>query len=79
MKKIEYTENFEQANRIIEGEKAVLSDGCRGLILQDLSATLSRYFELSSMPEMRLMPAEKGFEVSLEFSAAMIKKFNVLK
>ena len=43
MKKIEYTENFEQANRIIEGEKAVLSD------------------------------------VSLEFSAAMIKKFNVLK
>ena len=46
MKKIEYTENFEQANRIIEGEKAVLSDGCRGLILQDLSATLSRYFEL---------------------------------
>ena len=79
MKKIEYTENFEQANRIIEGEKAVLSDGCRGLILQDLSATLSRYFELSSVPEMRLMPAEKGFVVSLEFSAAMIKKFNVLK
>ena len=79
MKKIEYTENFEQANRIIEGEKAVLSDGCRGLILQDLSATLSRYFELSSVPEMRLMPAEKGFEVRLEFSAAMIKKFNVLK
>lgn len=79
MKKIEYTENFEQANRIIEGKKAVLSDGCRGLILQDLSATLSRYFELSSVPEMRLSPAEKGFEVSLEFSAAMIKKFNVLK
>lgn len=79
MKKIEYTENFEQANRIIEGEKAVFSDGCRGLILQDLSATLSRYFELSSVPEMRLSPAEKGFEVSLEFSAAMIKKFNVLK
>ncbi len=38
MKKIVYTENFEQANRIIEGEKSVLSDGCRGLILQDLSA-----------------------------------------
>ena len=79
MKKIEYTENFEQANRIIEGEKAVLSDGCRGLILQDLSATLSRYFALSSVPEMRLLLAEKCFEVSLEFSAAKIKKINVLK
>ncbi len=79
MKKIAFTENFEQANRIIEGEKSVLSDGCRGLILQDISATLSRYFELSEQPKMTLSPAEKGFNVSVEFSAALIKKFNVLK
>ena len=79
MKKIVYTDNFEQANKIIEGEKSVLSDGCRGLILQDLSATLSRYFELSEPPKMVLSPAEKGFDVTVEFSAALIKKFNVLK
>ena len=79
MKKIVYTENFEQANRIIEGEKSVLSDGCRGLILQDLSAALSRYFELSEQPEMTLTALEKGFGVTVKVSAALIKKFNVLK
>ena len=79
MKKIVYTDNFEQANRIIEGEKSVLSDGCRGLILQDLAAAISRYFELSEPPKMTLTALEKGFGVTVEFSAALIKKFNVLK
>ena len=57
MKKYILTENFEQANRIIESDKAVLSDGCKSLILQDFANTFSRYFELSEPPRMRLEPS----------------------
>lgn len=79
MKKYILTENFGQANRIIESDKAVLSDGCKSLILQDFANTFSRYFELSEPPRMRLEPSEKGYVVTVTFSADLIKKFNVLK
>lgn len=78
-KRAEVSENFKKANKIIESEKTVLSDGCKSLMLQDFAATFARYFELSSAPQMTFSPDGKGYSVSVSFSAALVKKFNVLK
>lgn len=79
MKKYERTENFEQANKMMEADKAALSEGCKSLVLQDAHHLFSRYFEIDGLPSLHVLPQGKGYEVTLTFTAAVIKKFNVLK
>lgn len=77
MKKI--GDNFARTNRVIQSDKAVMSDGCKALVLQDFAEIFGEYFELNGLPEMEIV-CEKGiYKVSVAFEADRVKKFNVLK
>ena len=73
------TEDFTRVNRVLQGDKSVMSDGCKALILQDFAEKFNEYFELIGLPRMELTCQNGVYTVRLAFDAERIKKFNVLK
>lgn len=64
---------------VIQSDKAVMSDGCKALIEQDLTRKCSEYFDLLGGVTMRVVCEKGRYRVAVEFEAERIKKFNVLK
>ena len=64
---------------VIQSDKAVMSDGCKALIEQDLTRKCSEYFDLLGGVTMRVVCENGRYRVAVEFEAERIKKFNVLK
>ena len=73
------TEDFTRVNRVLQGDKSVMSDGCKALILQDFAEKFNEYFDLIGLPRMELSCKNGTYTVKLAFEAERIKKFNVLK
>mgnify|MGYP006967367441 CR=1 FL=1 len=73
------TEDFTRVNRVLQGDKSVMSDGCKALILQDFAEKFNEYFDLTGLPRMELSCQNGTYFVELKFEAERIKKFNVLK
>ena len=78
-KKTKIGEQFLRIGQIIQSDKAVMSDGCQALVLQDFSTLLNEYFELSSPVGMEISCQNGVYHVKIQFDADRVKKFNVLK
>ena len=73
------TEDFTRVNRVLQGDKSVMSDGCKALILQDFAEKFNEYFDLIGLPRMELSCKNGVYSVKIAFEAERIRKFNVLK
>jgi hypothetical protein len=71
--------DYERVKKVIQTDKAVVSDGCKALVVKDVAAKLNEYFELKSMPEMEVVYENGIYRVELKFDALRVKKFNVLR
>lgn len=78
-KKIKIGEQFLRIGQVIQSDKAVISDSCKSLVLQDFTTLLSEYFEISSPLEMDIVCENGIYRVQIRFDAERVKKFNVLK
>ena len=72
-------DTFERVKKVIQTDKAVVSDGCKALVLKDVATKLNEYFELKSTPEMEVVYENGIYRVELKFDALRVKKFNVLR
>lgn len=64
---------------VIQSDKAVMSDGCKALIEQDLTRKFLEYFDLVGGVNMQVVCENGVYRVSVAFEAERVKKFNVLK
>lgn len=78
-KKTKIGEQFLRIGQVIQADKAIMSDGCQALVLQDFSTLLNEYFELSSPVNMEITCQKGIYRVQIKFDADRVKKFNVLK
>ncbi len=70
---------YARANGVIQSDKSVMTEGCKQLVVNDVSKKLSEYFELIGMPELEIVYERGVYEVRLCFQAERVKKFNVLR
>ncbi|MBE7086014.1 MAG: hypothetical protein E7366_02555 [Clostridiales bacterium] len=73
------TDAFTRINNVIQSDKAVMSDACKALVLQDFSEKFNEYFDLIGLPRLELTRKNGIYTVQILFEAERIKKFNVLK
>ena len=72
-------DSFTRMSGVIQADKAVMSDGCKTLVIKDVAAKLDEYFELNGLPEMEVVYEDGVYSVRIDFKAERIKKFNVLR
>ena len=70
---------YERVIKVIQTDKAVVSDGCKALVVKDVATKLNEYFELKNLPEMEVVYENGIYRVELKFDALRVKKFNVLR
>ena len=73
------TNPFDRVNNVIQSDKAVMSDACKALVLQDFSEKFNEYFDVMGLPRIEMTRKNGIYSVSVTFEAERIKKFNVLK
>ena len=71
-------EEFLRVNNLLQADKAVMSEACKALVLQDFAEKFNEYFDLIGLPRMELTCQNGIYTVELKFQADRIKKFNVL-
>ena len=72
-------DDYTRINDVIESDKAVLSEGCKALVVKDVATKLEEYFELKTLPTMEIVYEKGAYRVSVSFHAERVKKFNVLR
>ena len=72
-------DEFTRVNNVIQADKAVMSEACKALVLQDFAEKFNEYFDLIGLPRMELFCKNGVYSVQVAFEAERIKKFNVLK
>lgn len=72
-------DEFTRVNNVIQADKAVMSEACKALVLQDFAEKFNEYFDLIGLPRMEVSCKNGVYSVSIAFEAERIKKFNVLK
>lgn len=72
-------DEFTRLNNVLQADKSVMSETCKALVLQDFAEKFNEYFDLIGLPRMELSCQNGIYEISLQFQAERIKKFNVLK
>ena len=74
MKRKELKRVFE----VLQSDKALLGEGAKALIEQDLTKKLEEYFEVSKGVALSLVFENGRYFVTVEFEAERIKKFSVI-
>lgn len=72
-------DEFTRVNNVIQADKAVMSEACKALVLQDFAEKFNEYFDLIGLPRMEASCKNGIYSVHINFEAERIKKFNVLK
>lgn len=72
-------DDFTRINNVIQADKAVMSEACKALVMQDFAEKFNEYFDLIGLPRMELSCKNGVYSVRIAFEAERIKKFNVLK
>ena len=73
------SDDYQRAHSVVQADKAVMSDACKALVLQDFTEKFLEYFEVNGLPKMEIYVNEGEYRVDIKFSAVCIKKFHVLK
>ncbi|MBQ8319757.1 MAG: hypothetical protein IJX81_02660 [Clostridia bacterium] len=71
--------NLKRVFEVIQSDKAVMSDGCRALVEQDLTRKFSEYFDLTKEIELEVVCENGIYRITARCEAERVKKFNVLK
>ena len=74
MKRRELKRVFE----VLQADKALLSEGAKSLVEQDLTKKLEEYFEVSKGATLSLVFENGKYFVTVQFEAERIKKFSVI-
>lgn len=72
-------DDYTRINDVIESDKAVLSEGCKALVVKDVASKLEEYFELENLPVMEIVYEKGSYRILVSFQAERVKKFNVLR
>ena len=72
-------DEFTRISNVIQADKAVMSEACKALVLQDFAEKFNEYFDLIGLPRMEITCKHGAYTVGISFEAERIKKFNVLK
>ena len=75
----ELAEEFRRVQKVIQADKAVMSDACKSLVLQDFSEKFNEYFDLIGLPRMEISCKNGTFTVNIAFQAERIRQFNILR
>ena len=70
--------DFIRVSNVLQADKSVMSEGCKTLVLQDLTDKFNEYFDLMGLPRMELSCKNGIYTVHLSFEAERIKHFQVL-
>ena len=73
------SKELQRVNEVIQADKAVMSEACKSLVLQDFARKFNEYFDVVGLPKMELACKNGVYTVRLCFEAERIKKFQVLK
>ena len=76
---MEKRQDYFRGEILLKGDRAVMSEGCKQLILQDVTEKMQEFFAISSTPEMTVERVEKELLITIRFRAESLKKFNVLR
>ena len=60
---------------VIESDRFSLSKGASTMIEKDISRLLGEYFELSSLPILKITPAKGGYKITVEAECDRLKSF----
>lgn len=71
--------DYRRVNDVLQADKALMSDGCKALVLRDFAEKFSEYFDVIGLPRMELTCKNGTYTVRLEFEAERIRKFQVLQ
>lgn len=71
--------DYRRVNDVLQADKALMSDGCKALVLRDFAEKFSEYFDVIGLPRMELTCKNGTYAVRLEFEAERIRKFQVLQ
>ena len=75
----ELAEEFRRVQKVIQADKAVMSDACKSLVLQDFAEKFNEYFDLIGLPRMEISCKNGTFTVNIAFQAERIRQFNILR
>lgn len=75
----ELAEEFRRIQKVIQADKAVMSDACKSLVLQDFAEKFNEYFDLIGLPRMEISCKNGTFTVNIAFQAERIRQFNILR
>ena len=70
-----------EANRIkqvIESDRLGMSGDCKEVLKRDIADTLANYFELKSLPEIKIEAGIKGFSVYVSAEGYAFKGFHII-
>lgn len=72
-------DDYARLNSLLQADKALMSEACKALVLQDFGNKFNEYFDLIGLPRMEISYKSGVYAIELCFEAERIKKFNVLK
>ena len=73
--------NKKEVNRIkqvIESDRIGMSGDCKEILKHDIAQALANYFELKSLPEIKIEAGIKGFSVYIYAEGYAFKSFHII-
>ncbi len=64
--------------QVIESDRLGVSGDCKEILKRDIADTLSNYFELKKLPEIKIEAGIKGFSVYITVEGDAFKSFHIV-
>lgn len=75
MKKLKEVNRIKQ---VIESDRLGMSGDCKEVLKRDIADTLSNYFELKNLPEIKIEAGLRGFSVYITAEGEAFKSFHII-
>ncbi|MBO4990061.1 MAG: hypothetical protein J6D37_06985 [Clostridia bacterium] len=72
-------EALNRAKKMLQADKAPISEECKALALADITRTLKEYFSITSEVQFDAVKQGGGYAIRIAFEADRIKNFVLLK
>lgn len=64
--------------QVIESDRLGMSGDCKEILKRDIADTLANYFELKSLPDIKIEAGVKGFSVYISAEGDAFKSFHII-
>ena len=61
--------------KVLQGDRLSLAEEAINLIEKDLNRVLEEYFDLSSLPKVRIVPEKENYKIIVEADCDRLKSF----